>query len=81
MAIANFTGLELLGQTICFRDLRLESLLPESVSLDSFSGVVVAIQIPAPNSGIETALLIRDGDTFSEDYVDLEDIQILSISN
>ena len=59
MAIANFTGLQLLGKSISYRDLALESLLPETLNT-SYPALVVAVQVPMPDSGIESAILLRE---------------------
>jgi hypothetical protein len=78
MAIANFTGLELLGKSISYRDLALERIHPDTL-LTSHTALVLAVQIAAPNSGVEHALLLREPLYSFDEYVDIQDIIILSV--
>lgn len=78
MATANFTGLQLLGKSISYRDLVLESLLPETLNT-SYPALVVAVQVPMPDSDIESAILLREPLYLVDEYVNMEDILILSV--
>jgi|JI8StandDraft_1071087.scaffolds.fasta_scaffold21687_2 hypothetical protein len=80
MAIANFTGLQLLGKSISYRDLALESLLPETLNT-SYPALVVAVQVPMPDSGIESAILLREPLYLIDEYFNIEDIIVLSVSD
>jgi hypothetical protein len=78
MATANFTGLELLGKSISYRDLSIERILPNTL-LTSYTALVVAVQVPLFDSDIEPALLLRFKDTSSiDEYVTFDDILVLS---
>ena len=72
MAIANFTGLQLLGKSISYRDLALESLLPETLNT-SYPALVVAVQVPMPDSGIESAILLREPLYLIDEYFNIEE--------
>jgi hypothetical protein len=78
MATANFTGLQLLGKSISYRDLALERIDPDTL-LTSHTALVLAVQIAAPNSGVENALLLREPLYSFDEYIDLEDILILTV--
>ncbi|MFM7015405.1 MAG: hypothetical protein ACKOX3_03660 [Bacteroidota bacterium] len=78
MATANFTGLQLLGKSISYRDLALERIDPDTL-LTSYTAVVLAVQIAAPNSGVENALLLRESLYSFDEYIDTEDLLILSV--
>jgi hypothetical protein len=80
MATANFTGLQLLGKSISYRDLALESLLPETLNT-SYPALVVAVQVPMPDSGIESAILLREPLYLIDEYFNIEDIIVLSVSD
>ena len=80
MAIANFTGLQLLGKSISYRDLALESLLPETLNT-SYPALVVAVQVPMPDSGIESVILLREPPYLVDEYFNIEDIIVLSVSD
>ena len=80
MAIANFTGLQFLGKSISYRDLALESLLPETLNT-SYPALVVAVQVPMPDSGIESAILLREPLYLIDEYFNIEDIIVLSVSD
>ena len=78
MATANFTGLQLLGKSISYRDLVLERIDPDTL-FTSHTAIVLAVQIAAPNSGVENALLLREPLYSFDEYMDMEDILILSV--
>jgi hypothetical protein len=78
MAIANFTGLQLLGKSILYRDLVLESICPHTL-LTSYPALVVAVQVPLPDSGVEHAILLREPISLFEEYFDLEEIIVLLV--
>lgn len=67
------TALGLLGHTADFTQFLPNFCGPELIH---FRGRVMAIQVPAPNSGIESSILIQfDGlGSDSMDYVDLDSI-------
>jgi hypothetical protein len=79
MANANVTGLGYLGSRISFRDMDFFDLMQQS-GVKGFSeyrmGLVVAVQVPHVESGVETLLLVRNIDTQSEDYFRLDRIEI-----
>lgn len=80
MAAADTSLLNYLGKTISFVDLEMRSRFPEhSETLNNFTryGLVVAVQIPHPNTPIESALLIQE--TTGLDYYDLNLIQVLTL--
>jgi hypothetical protein len=78
MATANFTGLQLLGKSISYRDLVLERIDPDTL-LTSHTAVVLAVLIAAPNSGVENSLLLREPLYSFDEFFDMEDILILSV--
>lgn len=78
MAIADFTGLDLLGKSISYRDLALERIDPKTL-LISYTAIVIAVQVPAPGFGVEAALLLREPLYSFEDYYDIDDIMVLSV--
>lgn len=80
MAIADFTGLDLLGKSISYRDLALERIDPDTL-LTSYTAIVIAVQIPAPGFGVEPALLLREPLYSFEDYYDIDDLLVLSVLN
>jgi hypothetical protein len=79
MAGVNTTALQLLGKNITYRDLVLETNLPETLNT-LYSGLVLAVQIPAPGLGIEYALLIREPEYSFDEYIDLDDLILVSVS-
>lgn len=80
MAAANFTGLELLGKSISYRDLVLERIDPETL-LTSYSALVIAVQVVAPESSVKPALLLRESLHQFEEYVEIDEILVLSVSD
>ena len=78
MAAANTSLLNYLGKTISFVDLEMRARYPEH-SENSFAryGLVVAVQIPHPDTPIESALLVQE--TTGLDYYDLALIKIISL--
>lgn len=80
MAIADFTGLDLLGKSILYRDLALERIYPDTL-LTSYTAIVIAVQVPAPGFGVEPALLLRESLYQFEEYVDIDDVMVLSVLN
>lgn len=80
MAAANTSLLDYLGKHISFIDLEAAARFPEYA--DQFNhfkhfGLVVAVQVPHPDTPIESSLLIQE--TTGLNYYDLSLIDILTL--
>lgn len=80
MACANTSLLNYLGKHISFIDLEAAARFPEyAEQFNHFKrfGLVVAVQVPHPDTPIESALLLQE--TIGLNYYDLALIEIISI--
>lgn len=82
MAVAYSNPLDFLGKFISYRDLIVESQLPNTYQ---YVGRVLAVLVPAPDSGVQPALLVRYRELHKsgtvipfEEFLELTDIEILS---
>jgi len=80
MAAVNTNLLNYLGKKISFVDLYMANRYPEHATfLNNFTrhGLVVAVQVPAPNTPIESSLLVQE--TTGLNYYDLSLIHVLML--